>query len=132
MYILMVFFYTSVRDLNNTENEIEVVKQFIYEMAGKGLNDGKDAIMQSANALVERHLKWLKEQYEEEHADEFEVLSELPHEERIHLTNQVDSLLKEKKIIDWTHRGNQGPVCRCIGNHFKRRIHHAGGNTGPR
>lgn len=124
-------FYTSVRDLNNTENEIEVVKQFIYDMAGKGLNDGKDAIMQSANALVERHLNWLKEQYEEEHADDFEVLSELPHEERIHLTNQVDSLLKEK-IIDWTHRGNQGPICRCIGNHFKRRIHHAGGNTGPR
>jgi small GTP-binding protein len=92
-------FYTSVRDLNNTENEIEVVKQFIYEMAGKGLNDGKDAIMQSANALVERHLNWLKEQYEEEHADDFEVLSELPHEERIHLTNQVDSLLKEKKSL---------------------------------
>ncbi|MCY9141966.1 dynamin family protein, partial [Peribacillus frigoritolerans] len=59
-------FYTSVRDLNNTENEIEVVKQFIYDMAGKGLNDGRDAIMQSANALVERHLNWLKEQYEEE------------------------------------------------------------------
>ncbi|MED3892892.1 dynamin family protein [Peribacillus frigoritolerans] len=92
-------FYTSVRDLNNTENEIEVVKQFIYEMAGKGLNDGKDAIMQSANALVERHLNWLKEQYEEEHADDIEVLSELPHEERIHLTNQVDSLLKEKKSL---------------------------------
>ncbi|MCK1982504.1 MULTISPECIES: dynamin family protein [Peribacillus] len=92
-------FYTSVRDLNNSENEIEVVKQFIYEMAGKGLNDGKDAIMQSANALVERHLNWLKEQYEEEHADDFEVLSELPHEERVHLTNQVDSLLKEKKSL---------------------------------
>ncbi|MES1038524.1 dynamin family protein [Peribacillus simplex] len=92
-------FYTSVRDLNNRENEIEVVKQFIYEMAGKGLNDGKDAIMQSANALVERHLNWLKEQYEEEHADDFEVLSELPHEERVHLTNQVDSLLKEKKSL---------------------------------
>ncbi|TKH02749.1 dynamin family protein [Peribacillus simplex] len=92
-------FYTSVRDLNNSENEIEVVKQFIYDMAGKGLNDGKDAIMQSANALVERHLNWLKEQYEEEHADDFEVLSELPHEERVHLTNQVDSLLKEKKSL---------------------------------
>ncbi|MFJ8067462.1 dynamin family protein [Peribacillus sp. NPDC096447] len=92
-------FYTSVRDLNNSENEIEVVKQFIYEMAGKGLNDGKDAIMQSANALVERHLNWLKEQYEEDHADDFEVLSELPHEERVHLTNQVDSLLKEKKSL---------------------------------
>ncbi|TKH09384.1 dynamin family protein [Peribacillus simplex] len=92
-------FYTSVRDLNNSENEIEVVKQFIYDMAGKGLNDGKDAIMQSVNALVERHLNWLKEQYEEEHADDFEVLSELPHEERVHLTNQVDSLLKEKKSL---------------------------------
>ncbi|MBT2665205.1 dynamin family protein [Bacillus sp. ISL-4] len=92
-------FYTSVRDLNNPENEIEVVKQFISDIAGKGLNDGKDAIMQSANALVERHLNWLKEQYEEEHADDFEVLSELPYEERIHLTNQVDSLLKEKKSL---------------------------------
>ncbi|WP_260285943.1 dynamin family protein [Peribacillus aracenensis] len=92
-------FYTSVRDLNNTENEIEMVKQFISDIAGKGLNDGKDAIMQSANALVERHLNWLKEQYEEEHADDFEVLSELPYEERIQLTNQVDSLLKEKKSL---------------------------------
>ncbi|CAH0187145.1 GTPase Der [Peribacillus sp. Bi96] len=92
-------FYTSVRDLNNSENEIEVVRRFIYEMAGKGQNDGKDAIMQSANALVERHLSWLKEQFEEEHADDFEVLAELPHEERIHLTNQVDSLLKEKKSL---------------------------------
>lgn len=84
--------------MNNPENEIEVVKQFISEIAGRGLNDGKDAIMQSANALVERHLNWLKEQYEEEHADDFEVLSELPYEERIHLTNQVDSLLKEKNL----------------------------------
>ncbi|MGE7905747.1 dynamin family protein [Peribacillus sp. NPDC094092] len=92
-------FYTSVRDLNNPENEIEMVKQFISEIAGKGLNNGKDAIMQSANALVERHLNWLKEQYEEEHADDIEVLSELPYEERIHLTNQVDSLLKEKKSL---------------------------------
>ncbi|MDM5294182.1 dynamin family protein [Peribacillus simplex] len=92
-------FYTSVRDLNNSENEIEVVRQFIYEMAGKGQNDGKDAIMQSAKALVERHLIWLKEQYEEEHAEDLEVLSDLPHEERIHLTNQVDSLLKEKKSL---------------------------------
>lgn len=92
-------FYTSVRDLNISENEIEVVRQFIYEMAGKGQNDGKDAIMQSAKALVERHLIWLKEQYEEEHAEDLEVLSDLPHEERIHLTNQVDSLLKEKKSL---------------------------------
>lgn len=92
-------FYTSVRDLNNSENEIEVVRQFIYEMAGKGQNDGKDAIMQSAKALVERHLIWLKDQYEEAHADDFEVLSELPHEERIHLTNQVDSLIKEKNSL---------------------------------
>lgn len=92
-------FYTSVRDLNNSENEIEVVRQFIYEMADKGQNDGKDAIMQSAKALVERHLIWLKEQYEEEHAEDLEVLSDLPHEERIQLTNQVDSLLKEKKSL---------------------------------
>ncbi|MFE4350437.1 dynamin family protein [Peribacillus butanolivorans] len=92
-------FYTSVRDLNNSENEIETVRQFIYEMAEKGQNDGKDAIMQSAKALIERHLIWLKEQYEEDHASEFEVLSELPYEERIDLTNKVDSLIKGKKSL---------------------------------
>ncbi|MFJ7745924.1 dynamin family protein [Peribacillus sp. NPDC097295] len=89
-------FYTSVRDLDNSENEIETVRNFLYEMAEKGLTNGKDAIIQSANALVERHLTWLKEQYEEEHASEFEVLSELPYEERMQLTNQVDRLIKEK------------------------------------
>lgn len=89
-------FFTSVRDLDNSENEIETVRNFLYEMAENGLSNGKDAIMQSANALVERHLIWLKEQYEEEHASEFEVLSELPNEERIKLTDQVDKLIKEK------------------------------------
>ncbi|MGE7878409.1 dynamin family protein [Peribacillus muralis] len=93
-------FYTSVRDLNNKENEIEEVRKFIYEMADRGHSDGKDAIMQSAKALVERHLVWLKEQYEEEHANDFEVLSELPFEERTHLTHQVDSLMKEKNSLN--------------------------------
>ena len=92
-------FYTSVRDLENSENEIETVRNFLYEMAEKGLTNGKDAIIESANALVERHLNWLKEQYEEEHASEFEVLSELPYEERIQLTNQVDKLLMEKESL---------------------------------
>ncbi|MFD9626708.1 dynamin family protein [Peribacillus muralis] len=92
-------FYTSVRDLNNKDNEIEDVRKFIYEMANRGQSHGKDAIMQSANALIERHLGWLKEQYEEEHANEFEVLSELPYEERTHLTHQVDSLMKEKHSL---------------------------------
>ena len=92
-------FYTSVRDLENSENEIETVRNFLYEMAEKGLTNGKDAIIQSANALVERHLTWLKEQYEEEHASEFEVLTELPYEERIQLTNQVDKLLMEKESL---------------------------------
>ncbi|WP_340371622.1 dynamin family protein [Peribacillus sp. FSL E2-0218] len=93
-------FYTSVRELNNKDNEIEEVRKFIYEMADRGQNDGKDAIMQSAKALVDRHLAWLKEQYEEEHANQIEVLSELPFEERKHLTHQVDSLMKEKNTLD--------------------------------
>ncbi|MGE7601494.1 dynamin family protein [Peribacillus sp. NPDC097675] len=92
-------FYTSVRDLDNSENEIETVRDFLYEMAEKGLTNGKDAIIQSANALVERHLTWLKEQYEEEHASEFEALSELPYDERMQLTSQVNKLIKEKSSL---------------------------------
>ena len=70
-------FYTSVRDLENQANQIETVRQFIYDMAENGEESGTDTIMQSAKVLIDKHLTWLEEQFEEEHATDFALLAEL-------------------------------------------------------
>ena len=92
-------FYTSVRDLDNKANQIEQVRQFIYDMAENGEESGTDTIMQSAHVLMEKHLTWLEEQYEEEHATDFALLAELPDEDREEMTNHVTSLQQEKQSI---------------------------------
>ncbi|MFB5281895.1 dynamin family protein [Peribacillus sp. Hz7] len=92
-------FYTSVRDLDLEANQIETVRQFIYEMAEKGEASGTDTVMQSAHVLIEKHLSWLEEQFEEEHEKEFTLLAELPDDERVQMTEQVESLQQEKRDI---------------------------------
>ena len=92
-------FYTSVRDLENKENQIDVVRQFIYDMAENGEPSGTDTIMQSAKVLVDKHLTWLEEQFEEEHATDFALLAALPDEEREEMTKHVISLQQEKETI---------------------------------
>lgn len=92
-------FFTSVRDLNNPENQIESVRQFIYDMAEHGEASGTDTVMQSAEVLVEKHLAWIKEQFEEAHAHDFELLSELPDEEREEKTKHVQAIQAEKQEV---------------------------------
>ena len=92
-------FYTSVRDLQNKSNQIEYVRQFLYDMAENGEGSGTDTIMQSANALMDKHLAWLEEQFEEEHATDFALLAELPDEKRQEMTEHVRSLQREKQSI---------------------------------
>lgn len=92
-------FYTSVRDLENKANQIETVRQFIYDMAVNGEDSGTDTIMQSARVLMDKHLTWLEEQFEEEHAADFSLLAELSDEEREEMTKHVISLQQEKETI---------------------------------
>ena len=92
-------FYTSVRDLENQANQIETVRQFIYDMAENGEESDTDTIMQSAKVLIDKHLTWLEEQFEEEHATDFALLAELSDEEREEMTRHVMDLQQEKDAI---------------------------------
>ena len=40
-------------------------------MAANGEQSGTDTIMQSARVLMDKHLMWLEEQFEEEHEKRF-------------------------------------------------------------
>ena len=68
-------------------------------MAENGEESETDTIMQSAYVLMEKHLTWLEEQFEEEHATDFALLAELPDEDREEMTNHVTSLQQEKQSI---------------------------------
>lgn len=92
-------FYTSVRDLDNQENQIEQVRHFIYDMAENGEKSGTDTIKQSADVLIDKHITWLEEQFEENHATDFALLAELADEERAEMTTQVTNLHQEKQSI---------------------------------
>lgn len=93
-------FYTSVRDLNHKSNDIETLQKFIYETAENGEESGLNSILQSATVLVDKHLTWMEEQFEEKHASEFALLAGLTEEERQEKTERVTSLQAEKQEIN--------------------------------
>lgn len=92
-------FYTSVRDLDNKANQIDTLREFIYDIAANGEPSGTDTIMQSAKVLMDKHLIWLEEQFEDKHSKDFALLAELPEEERVEITEHVNRLHREKDMI---------------------------------
>ncbi|RFU61671.1 dynamin family protein [Bacillus sp. V59.32b] len=93
------FFFTSLRELQNNQNQIEQVKEFIFKQGETGQDDSFESIFDSAGRLVENHLHRLKGKWEEENAANLEVLAELQVEERDQITERIFSLNQEKDRI---------------------------------
>ncbi|MDQ0218018.1 Dynamin family protein [Peribacillus cavernae] len=96
-------FYTSLRDLQNEENQIEQVKEFIFKQVQMG--EDTRSVFDSAERLLENHLLWLKEKLQEENTSAFAILADLPLEDRERITDRLLSLNEEKSRITF-HAGS--------------------------
>lgn len=95
-------FYTSVRDLENPNNQLEEVREFIFKTADNGVQNTSDSALLSAQRLINRHVLSVKDKFDEAFAEEFEPLFELPSEERTVIESNVSSLMQEREQMAGT------------------------------
>lgn len=95
-------FYTSVRDLDNPNNQLEEVREFIFKTADNGVQNTSDSALLSAQRLINRHVLSVKDKFDEAFAEDFEPLFELPSEERTVIESNVSSLMQEREQLAGT------------------------------
>ncbi|MBA9027751.1 dynamin family protein [Peribacillus huizhouensis] len=89
-------FFTSIRDLTHSQNEIENVRQFIDTLVQNKEKNREHSLCVSTKRVINQHLSWLKNKYEEAHSVELESLYSLTDTERLAITDDVNRLLEEK------------------------------------
>ncbi|MFJ7975352.1 dynamin family protein [Peribacillus sp. NPDC096379] len=89
-------FFTSIRDLTNSHNDVETVRQFIGTLVQNKETNREHTLIVSTKRVINQHLSWLKDKYEEAHSEELESLYSLPDTERAVITESVNLLLQEK------------------------------------
>ncbi|PLT34924.1 dynamin family protein [Bacillus sp. V5-8f] len=94
------FFFTSLRDLENENNQIEEVKDFIFKQGEMGEEASIRSAMEAAGRLVEDHTIRFREALEEENAPSLEILAELPAEKQQEVTSRLFSLNEKKNMIN--------------------------------
>ncbi|RFU65487.1 dynamin family protein [Peribacillus glennii] len=93
------FFFTSVRNLESENNQIQEVKEFIFKQGEVGEDTRIRSVMEAAERLVEEHAKRIREELEEENAPSLEILAELPLEEQQEVSGRLLSLIDKKDRI---------------------------------
>ncbi|WP_419881152.1 dynamin family protein [Peribacillus sp. B-H-3] len=91
-------FFTSVRDLENPENEIGKMQTFLFEQAKKN-SGGAPANMQAAKRLISHHHTWLKEKLEAEQSESLAKLDELDEGAKGNLLNRLSVLYSEMEEL---------------------------------
>ncbi|MFJ5623866.1 dynamin family protein [Peribacillus loiseleuriae] len=92
-------FFTSIRDLTDSHNDVENVRQFIDTLVQNKETNREHSLIVSTKRVINQHLSWLKNKYEEAHSEELESLYSLPDAERSAITENVNHLLQEKQKL---------------------------------
>ncbi|WP_042346524.1 dynamin family protein [Bacillus massiliigorillae] len=82
-------FYTSLRQLDLPNNQIEEVKEYIHERIKYERAHLNESILQSAEQLIKDHLLYLQQQREEEIEQAEEVLAPLDESERLAIVQEL-------------------------------------------
>jgi len=107
-------FYTSVRDLENTNNQLEEVRKFIFKSAENGAQNNNDSALLSAQRLINRHVLTVKDKFDEAFADDLEPLFELPSEKRSVIERHVTSLMQERNQMAGTYTAIEHTFIRSL------------------
>lgn len=89
-------FYTSLRDLENKNNEIASVKELIARISQK---DNENSISLAAKRLIFDHAAWQKDQDEEAERQSFELLEQLDDGDLEQISGKLAALKSEKNEL---------------------------------